>query len=145
MAKTILVINGPNLNMLGTRQPEVYGHQTLQDVETMCAKTANELGLKSEFFQSNHEGEIIDRIQKAKGKVDGFIINPGAFSHTSIAIRDAFSSVDIPLWEVHISNIHAREAFRHHSYISAIAQGVICGFGIKGYNFAIEAAAETIK
>jgi 3-dehydroquinate dehydratase-2 len=145
MTQTIVLINGPNLNMLGTRQPEVYGSQTLQDVEEMCKNTASQNGLAIEFFQSNHEGEIIDRIQEAKGKVDGFVINPGAFSHTSVAIRDAFSSVDIPLWEVHISNIHAREEFRHHSYFSAIAQGVICGFGINGYNFAIQAAAEKLK
>ncbi len=145
MTLSILVINGPNLNMLGTRQPEVYGAQTLADVENLCRQTAAAHKVTAECFQSNHEGAIVDAIQSAKGKHKAIIINPGAYSHTSIAIRDAFSSVELPVWEVHISNIHAREEFRHHSYVSAIAKGVICGFGIMGYRFAVEAAIAGFK
>ncbi len=145
MTLSILVINGPNLNMLGTRQPEVYGSQTLADVEQLCTDKAKSLGATATCFQSNHEGKIVDAIQAAKGKHHAIIINPGAYSHTSIAIRDAFSSVELPVWEVHISNIHARETFRHHSFVSAIAKGVICGFGISGYRFAMEAAIENLN
>ena len=145
MTLSLLIINGPNLNMLGTRQPEVYGSQTLGDVEALCVKTAKAIGATATCFQSNHEGAIVDTIQAAKGKYNAIIINPGAYSHTSIAIRDAFSSVELPVWEVHISNIHAREEFRHHSYVSAIAKGVICGFGISGYRFAVEAAVGNLK
>lgn len=145
MTLSILVINGPNLNMLGTRQPEVYGSQSLADVEKICVDKANSMGATATCFQSNHEGAIVDVIQQAKGKHDAIIINPGAYSHTSIAIRDAFSSVELPVWEVHISNIHAREEFRHHSYVSAIAKGVIAGFGIPGYRLAMEAAIENLK
>ena len=145
MTHSLLIINGPNLNMLGTRQPEVYGSQTLKDVEQACTEIASSKGAKATCFQSNHEGEIVDAIQAAKNTHDAIIINPGAFSHTSVAIRDAFSSVDLPVWEVHISNIHAREEFRHHSYISAVAKGVICGFGTQGYSFAIEAAIEDLN
>ena len=141
---SLLIINGPNLNLLGTRQPEVYGSQTLADVEQLCADTARTGGAAAECFQSNHEGEIVDRIHAARDRHDAIIINPGAYSHTSIAIRDALSGVDIPVWEVHISNIHARESFRHHSYISAIARGVICGCGILGYKLAIMAALEAL-
>ena len=145
MTHSILVINGPNLNMLGTRQPEVYGAQTLGDVETLCIETASAHGVTAECFQSNHEGAIVDTIQAAKGKHKAIIINPGAYSHTSIAIRDAFSSVELPVWEVHISNIHAREEFGTIPIVSAIAKGVICGFGISGYRFAVEAAVAGIK
>lgn len=144
MILSILVINGPNLNMLGTRQPEVYGSQTLTDVEKLCVEKAKSLGAIATCFQSNHEGAIVDAIQQAKGKHQAIIINPGAYSHTSVAIRDAFSSVELPVWEVHISNIHAREAFRHHSYVSAVAKGVIAGFGIAGYRFAVETALENL-
>ncbi len=145
MAVSLLIINGPNLNMLGTRQPEVYGAQTLADVENLCRETAQANGAEVECFQSNHEGEIVDFIQAARGRHDAIIINPGAYSHTSVAIRDAFSSVELPVWEVHISNIHAREEFRHHSYVSGIAKGVICGFGIAGYRYAVEAAAKALE
>jgi 3-dehydroquinate dehydratase-2 len=142
MAHSILIINGPNLNLLGTRQPEVYGSQTLADVEALCVSTAKRLGADATCFQSNHEGAIIDTIQAAKNKHNAIVINPGAYSHTSIAIRDAFSGIALPVWEIHISNIHAREEFRHHSYISAIAKGVICGCGIDGYRMAVEAAIQ---
>lgn len=145
MTPSILIINGPNLNMLGTRQPEVYGSQTLGDVEALCIETAAAHGAGATCFQSNHEGAIVDTIQAAKGKHHAIVINPGAYSHTSVAIRDAFASVELPVWEVHISNIHARESFRHHSFVSAIAKGVICGFGIDGYRFAVEAAIEALN
>ncbi|MGB7334180.1 MAG: type II 3-dehydroquinate dehydratase [Salaquimonas sp.] len=144
MTISILIINGPNLNMLGTRQPEIYGSETLADVEKLCADIAKKMSANAVCFQSNHEGEIVDAIQAAKGKHNAIVINPGAYSHTSVAIRDAFSSVELPVWEVHISNIHARESFRHHSYVSGVAKGVICGFGIDGYRFAIEAAIENL-
>lgn len=140
MSLSLLVINGPNLNMLGTRQPEIYGSDTLADVEALCAQTAEKAGGTVVCYQSNHEGEIVDAIQAAKGKHHAIIINPGAYSHTSIAIRDAFSSVELPVWEVHVSNIHARETFRHHSYVSGVAKGVIAGFGVAGYRYAVEAA-----
>lgn len=140
MAPSILVINGPNLNLLGTREPSVYGHETLEDVEALCRETAKSHGAACECFQSNGEGAIIDCIHAARGRHDAIIINPGAYSHTSIAIRDALAGVDIPVWEVHISNIHAREAFRHHSHVSAIARGVICGCGVHGYKLAMQAA-----
>ena len=140
MAHSILVLNGPNLNLLGTREPEIYGAQTLSDVEADCQKAGKANSANVTCFQSNSEGAIVDEIHAARGTHDAIIINPGAFSHTSIAIRDALSSVALPVYEVHISNIHAREEFRHHSYISAIAQGVICGFGTAGYSVAISAA-----
>ena len=145
MAHSLLIINGPNLNLLGTRQPEVYGSDTLSDVEKLCMATASGLAASATCFQSNHEGEIVDAIQAAKGKHDAIIINPGAYSHTSIAIRDAFASVDLPVWEVHVSNIHAREEFRHHSFVSGIAKGVIAGFGIAGYRYAVEAATGALN
>ena len=145
MSQSLLIINGPNLNMLGTRQPEIYGADTLGDVEKLCVDTASSHGVETTCFQSNHEGEIVDVIQAAKGKYSAIVINPGAYSHTSVAIRDAFSSVELPVWEVHISNIHTREEFRHHSYISAIAKGVICGFGVSGYQYAVEAAIKNLN
>lgn len=145
MTISLLTINGPNLNMLGTRQPEVYGKETLKDVEELCVYTAKTLGASAQCFQSNHEGEIVEAIHKAKEIHAAIVINPGAFSHTSVAIRDALSSIDLPVWEVHISNIHAREEFRHHSYISGISKGVICGFGINGYKYAVEAAIGALK
>jgi len=136
---SLLVINGPNLNLLGTRQPEVYGRATLEDVETLCRTTAAEYGCSIEFFQSNHEGELIDTLHAARGQHDGIILNAGAYSHTSIALHDAISSIEIPTVEVHISNIHAREAFRHKSLITPAALGIISGFGITGYLLGVRA------
>ncbi len=145
MAKNILLVNGPNLNMLGTREPEVYGSTTLADIEQAAAAQAHAAGAKLYCFQSNHEGALIDRIQAAKAEgVDAIVINPGGFTHTSIALRDALAAVAIPFVEVHISNIHQREAFRHHSYLSGIAVGVICGLGTEGYRAALEFALKRL-
>lgn len=136
--KKLLLINGPNLNLLGTREPEVYGHMTLQDIENALEKQAREEGFDLLTFQSNHEGGLIDRIHQAKlERVDGIVINPGGYTHTSVAIRDALAGVAIPFVEVHLSNIHRREAFRHHSYFSDLAEGVICGMGWLGYTYAL--------
>jgi 3-dehydroquinate dehydratase-2 len=139
MTKTILIINGPNLNLLGTREPEIYGKETLADVQKSCEKTAKELGLKCDFRQSNDEGELVTWIQESRNKFKGIIINAGAYTHTSIAIRDALIATNLPIIEVHISNIFKREEFRHHSYISDIAQGMICGLGTGGYDLALHA------
>lgn len=145
MAKKLLLINGPNLNLLGTREPEIYGAATLSDVETLASATAIDAGATITCFQSNHEGALIDRIHAAgKEGIEGIIINPGGLTHTSVALRDALAGVAIPFIEVHISNVHQREAFRHHSYLSAIARGVICGLGIEGYRMAIEFAAKKL-
>lgn len=135
--KPVYVLNGPNLNLLGQRQPEVYGHETLADVEAACAAVAAELGLDIRFFQSNHEGVLIDLIHEARLQASGIVINPAAFTHTSIAILDALNAFDAPVLEVHISNVHKREAFRHHSYVSTRAEGVIAGFGTEGYLLAL--------
>jgi len=143
---SILVIQGPNLNLLGTREPDVYGTTTLEDIHKRLGELAklNSIGLDT--FQSNHEGELIDRIQKAKlDGVDFIIINPGAFTHTSVALRDVLAGVAIPFTEVHLSNIHQREEFRKHSYLSDIATGVICGLGAIGYELALEAAIARLK
>lgn len=136
MNKTIFVLNGPNLNLLGVRQPHIYGYDTLDDVKKGCAEIAREFGLDVRLEQSNWEGQIIDWIHDARTTACGIIINPGAFTHTSVAIRDALATCEMPLFEVHISNVHAREAFRHHSYVSDIATGVIAGFGVEGYMLA---------
>ena len=144
MVKRVLVLNGPNLNMLGIREPKTYGTQTLADIEAMCVKIGKSLKLAVECRQTNREGELCEWIQGAYGKMDGIIINPGGYSHTSVAIRDAISAVAIPTVEVHFSNIHAREEFRHHSFISAVAVGVICGLGATGYRLALEALAERL-
>ncbi len=138
---TVLILNGPNLNLLGTREPEVYGTFTLDAIEGECQDAAEELGLAVDFRQSNHEGELVDWIQQAKGKHIGIIINSGAFSHTSVAILDALKACDLPIVEVHLSNIYRRETFRQHSYISQAATGVICGLGPAGYLLALEAMA----
>ncbi|SHK80458.1 3-dehydroquinate dehydratase [Roseovarius marisflavi] len=135
----ILILNGPNLNLLGTRQPDVYGHTTLADIEAMCRNKAKALGVELGFGQSNHEGTLVDEIHAARGLYNGIILNAGAYTHTSVALRDAISSVELPMIELHLSNVHAREEFRHTSFLSAIAVGVICGFGAKGYGLALEA------
>lgn len=141
MAKHILLINGPNLNLLGSREPEVYGTITLADIEQVSVQQANAADAVLVCFQSNHEGALIDRIHAAKNEgVDAIIINPGGLTHTSVALRDALSGVAIPFLEVHMSNVHHRETFRHHSYLSGIARGVLCGFGEHGYRFAIDYA-----
>jgi 3-dehydroquinate dehydratase II len=145
MSKTVYVLNGPNLNLLGTREPEIYGRATLADVEKLCRATAERHGLAVEFRQSNHEGEIIDGIHKARAeKAAGLLINPAGYGHTSVAILDALATLEVPVIEVHISNIHARETFRRRSYVSQVARGVICGFGIDGYALAIAGLATMI-
>ncbi|MGB7241833.1 MAG: type II 3-dehydroquinate dehydratase [Sulfitobacter sp.] len=135
----ILILNGPNLNRLGTRQPDVYGTQTLDDVEAMCAAHGKKAGVKVQCAQSNHEGDLVDSIQAAAGQHDGIVFNAGAYTHTSVALRDAISSVDVPVIELHISNVHAREAFRHTSLIAPVVLGQICGFGTQGYILAMDA------
>ena len=148
MAAKLLVINGPNLNMLGTRNPAVYGTKTLAEVEQLCRQSGEQAGHPVDCFQANSEGAIIDRIHAAHHTgaqpAAAIIINPGAYSHTSVAIRDALEAVELPIFEVHISNIHAREEFRHHSHVSAIATTVIAGAGFSGYRYAIEQAAEVL-
>ena len=141
MAKySILVVNGPNLNMLGVREPEIYGHETLKDLKKMLQNVADELDVKIEFYQSNHEGDIVDTIQQSYKKVDFILLNAGAYTHTSVAIRDALAGIDMPFYEIHISNVHKREEFRHHSFLSDVAVGVIVGFGLDGYEFALRGA-----
>ena len=140
-----LILNGPNLNLLGTRQPEVYGKTTLADVEALCREKAKTLGFDVAFEQSNHEGALIDLIHAAKGKHAGIVLNAGAYTHTSIALMDAIASVELPVVEVYLSNIHAREAFRHRSYIAPVALGQICGFGAQGYLMALDALEAHLK
>ena len=142
---SILILNGPNLNLLGTRQPEVYGKTTLADVEALCREKAKTLGFDMAFEQSNHEGALIDLIHAAKGKHAGVVLNAGAYTHTSIALMDAIASVELPVVEVHLSNIHAREEFRHRSYIAPVALGQICGFGAQGYLMALDALKAHLK
>ena len=144
MAKRVLLLNGPNLNMLGTREPETYGSQTLADIESMAKAEGKALGLEVTARQSNIEGELVTWIQQALGTQDAIVINPGAYSHTSIAIPDAIRAVALPVIEVHLSNIYTREAFRHHSYVSPVALGVICGLGATGYKLALHALAEKL-
>jgi 3-dehydroquinate dehydratase II len=145
MAKNILLINGPNLNLLGTREPAVYGSTSLSNIEQAAGLQATTAGASLKSFQSNHEGALIDRIHAAKADgVDAIVINPGGLTHTSVALRDALAAVEIPFVEVHISNVHQRETFRHHSYLSAIAIGVICGLGIEGYTAAIAFALKRL-
>lgn len=156
MPRRILLINGPNLNLLGKREPHIYGSTSLSDVESQAQTQASTLGVTLETFQSNHEGAIVDRIQEAAGwgpngaantggKFSAIIINPGAYTHTSVAIRDALAGVDIPFVEVHISNVHARESFRHHSYLSDKAAAVIAGLGVFGYTAAMEFVSRHLK
>jgi len=140
-APKVLILNGPNLNLLGTREPEVYGTATLADIEKQCRKQAKDLGLTTDCRQSNTEGELVSWIQEARNGTSGISLNPGAYTHTSVAILDALLAVDLPVIEVHLSNTHKREDFRQHSYVSRAAEGVICGFGVQGYLMALEAMA----
>ncbi|MBR0558582.1 type II 3-dehydroquinate dehydratase [Neokomagataea anthophila] len=141
----IAVLNGPNLNMLGLRQPGIYGSATLDDVEQICIQAAERLDVGIDFRQTNIEGELVSWVQECRGRFDGIVINPAAYGHTSIALLDALLSVDLPVIEVHISNIHRREAFRHHTYVSQAAIGVICGFGVRGYAHALQAITDLIE
>ncbi len=142
---TILVLNGPNLNLLGVREPETYGRETLADIEESCLEHAAALDLAVDFRQSNNEGQLVDWIQEARESADAIVINAGAYSHTSIAILDALKACELPIIEVHLSNIFARERFRHHSYVSAVAKGVICGLGGQGYILALDAIAYLLE
>ena len=142
---TVFILNGPNLNLLGVREPSIYGRDTLGDVEERCTARAAALGLEIDFRQSNHEGQLVDWIQEARESADGIILNAGALTHTSVALLDALSAADLPVIEVHLSNIFRRERFRHHSYVSLAANGVICGLGAQGYEFALDAIASLIE
>jgi len=144
MSRIVYVLNGPNLNLLGKRQPHIYGHETLADVEAECRRTAADLALEIVFHQSNREYEIIDWIHEARERAGGIVINPAAFTHTSVAILDALATCEFPIIEVHISNVHKREPFRHYSYVSSVASGVIAGFGTQGYSLALQRVARLI-
>jgi 3-dehydroquinate dehydratase II len=144
MSRTVHVINGPNLNLLGKREPDIYGYESLADVEAQCRALAAELALSIEFRQSNAESQIIDWIHEARENAAAIVINPGAFTHTSIAIMDALNACKCPIFEVHISNVHRRESFRHHSYVSLAATGVMAGFGTHGYSLALRHAARLL-
>jgi 3-dehydroquinate dehydratase II len=144
MTSTIVILNGPNLNLLGKRQPHIYGRETLADVEAQCRALAGELGLTIEFKQSNAEHQLIDWIQEARETAAGIVINPAAFTHSSIAIMDALAACEFPILEVHLSNVHRREVFRHHSYVSQVAAGVMAGFGAHGYQLALRHMAYLI-
>lgn len=141
----VLVLNGPNLNLLGLREPDVYGKETLEGVEDLCRRTAAEHGLTADCRQSNHEGVLIDAVHEARTEHRAIVINPAGYSHTSVALRDALAAVELPVVEVHLSNIHKREAFRHHSYVSAVADAVICGAGAHGYALALAHAATLVQ
>ena len=140
----VAVLNGPNLNMLGSREPTLYGAATIEDLEALCAETARALDLAIDFRQTNHEGELITWVQECRDKARGIVINPGGYSHTSVALIDALSAAELPVVEVHLTNIHAREEFRRHSLVSRVANGVICGLGIRGYGLALTAIAEML-
>ncbi|PZQ11563.1 MAG: type II 3-dehydroquinate dehydratase [Ancylobacter novellus] len=145
MNPVVFILNGPNLNLLGQREPSVYGATTLADVEARAKTVGADLGLDVDFRQTNHEGVLVDWIQEARTAASGIVLNAGAYTHTSVAIHDALRAAEKPLIEVHISNVHAREGFRHHSYVSAIADGVIVGLGVDGYEFALQALARRIR
>ncbi len=145
MANTVLILNGPNLNMLGTREPDIYGTQTLADIEALCVAKAGSLGLAVDFRQSNSEAEMVDWTQGSRGAAAGLIVNAGALTHTSVALLDALLACELPVVEVHLSNIHRREAFRQLSYVSKAAEGMICGFGGQGYELALEAMARILE
>ena len=145
MASTVLILNGPNLNMLGTREPDIYGTQTLADIEALCVAKAGSLGLAVDFRQSNSEAEMVDWTQESRGTAAGLIVNAGALTHTSVALLDALLACELPVVEVHLSNIHRREAFRQQSYVSKAAEGMICGFGGQGYELALEAMARILE
>ncbi len=142
--QTIVVLNGPNLNLLGEREPEVYGHDTLTDVEEMCRKAAVEAGHALDFRQTNHEGVLVDWVQEVRASAGGIVVNAGALTHTSVALRDALATVTGPVVEVHLSNVHARESFRHHSYLSAVSDAVIVGAGVHGYRYGIDYLAQRL-
>jgi len=145
MSTEIFILNGPNLNLLGKREPDIYGYDTLEDVERNCAGVAKEFGMKIHLMQSNHEGQIIDWIHQAREEAAGIIINPAALTHTSVAVLDALNTFEGPVLEVHISNVHQRESFRHHSYVSLRANGVIAGFGVQGYELAVRRMGHLTK
>ena len=145
MSKLVTFLNGPNLNLLGKRQPEIYGSDTLADVEKNCTRLADELGLQTRFQQSNHEGQLVDWIHEAREDSGGIVINPGAYSHTSVAILDALNTFEGSVLEVHISNIHQRETFRHHSYVTLRAEGCIMGFGVEGYALALRRMSSLLQ
>jgi len=139
------VVHGPNLNLLGAREPEIYGRETLEDIDAMLSEQAGKLDCALESFQSNHEGEIIDRIQQGMGNLEGILINPGGLTHSSVSLRDALAATGLPVVEVHLSNVFARESFRHHSFVSGIALGVISGLGARGYAVGLEALLEHLR
>ena len=143
--RTVLVLNGPNLNLLGTREPHIYGRETLADIEGACRDTAGTLGLGLDFRQSNHEGELVEMVHAARDTADAIVVNAGAYTHTSVALLDALTAVGLPVIEVHLSNIHAREDFRRHSHVARIARGMISGFGPHGYVLALEAANRILQ
>jgi 3-dehydroquinate dehydratase II len=145
MAKKIYILNGPNLNLLGTRETDIYGSETLAQIQSTCESKARDLGLQTDFRQTNIEGELVGWIQEAREKASGIVLNAAGYTHTSVAVHDALKASSLPIVEVHLSNIYRREAFRHKSYVSPVAHGVICGFGGLGYGFALEALATILK
>jgi len=145
MPRTVLILNGPNLNLLGTREPEIYGTVTLEAIRKSCEKTAASLDMICDFRQTNTEGELVDWVQQARQGADGLVINAAAYSHTSVALHDALKAIDLPAVEVHLSNVFAREEFRHHSFVANAVMGSICGFGVTGYELAIEAISRTLQ
>lgn len=144
MSSPVFILNGPNLNLLGEREPDIYGHESLDNIEALCKETAEKLGLEIEFRQTNHEGVLLDWVQEAGREGAALVLNAGAYTHTSVALYDALNALAIPVIEVHLSNIFAREAFRHHSYVSPAATGIICGLGPKGYQLGLEAVYESL-